>query len=107
MVELPMTPARSLKVGDCVNTINGRDAITTITQQPGQGAYTVVAMEELIVVNGIVASPFGGVNPAWGNIYYNLHRVVYSLWGNGNKPNPAMVTTMSYLNNVLSTLSLI
>ncbi len=38
-------------------------------------------MEELIVVNGIVATPFGGVNPTLANTYYNLHRVVYSVYG--------------------------
>ena len=104
MSELPMTPARSLQVGDCVETVDGRETIVTITQQPGIGAYTIVAMEELIVVNGIVASPFGGVNPAWGNMYYNLHRVVYSLWG---KPHPTIVSAMNCLNNVLSVLSMI
>ena len=98
-----MTPARSLNVGDCVETISGRDTIVTIAEQPGTGAYTIVAMEELIVVNGIVATPFGGINPVWGNVYYNLHRLVYSLWG---KPH-SIVSAMKYLNNVLSILSMI
>jgi hypothetical protein len=42
-------------------------------------------MEELIVVNGIVATPFGGVNPTLANIYYNLHRLAY--WCAGIAPS--------------------
>ena len=47
-----------------------------------KGIYTVIAMEELIVVNGIVATPFGGINPTLANIYYNLHRLVYAVTPN-------------------------
>ena len=36
-------------------------------------------MEEVIVVNVIVATPFRGVNPTLANIYYNLHRLAYIL----------------------------
>ena len=46
----------------------------------GKGIYTVIAMEELIVVNGVVATPFGGINPSLVNIYYNLHRLAYTVF---------------------------
>ena len=99
-----MTPARSLNVGDCIETIHGRDLIVDITSSSSDhGVYTIIAMEELIVVNGIIASPFGGINPTLANMYYNLHRVVYYVWG---QPHPTMISAMGYLNNVLSTLSL-
>jgi len=32
-------------------------------------------------VNGVVATPYGGVNPALANAYYNLHRLVYTVAG--------------------------
>jgi len=38
-------------------------------------------MEELLVVNGVVATPYGGVKPALANVYYNLHRLAYQAWG--------------------------
>ena len=44
----------------------------------GKGIYTVIAMEELIVVNGIIATPYGGINPTLANLYYNLHRLMYT-----------------------------
>jgi len=40
----------------------------------GKGVYTAIPMVDLLVVNGIVATPFGGVNPTLANVYYNLHR---------------------------------
>ena len=44
---------------------------------PGHGIYTIITMERLLVVNGIVATPFGGINPTLANMYYNLHRLMY------------------------------
>ncbi len=35
------------------------------------------------MVNGIVATPFGGVNPTLANMFYNLHRLAYTLAGKG------------------------
>jgi len=40
----------------------------------GKGVYTAIPMVDLLVVNGIVATPYGGVNPTLANMYYNLHR---------------------------------
>ena len=34
--------------------------------------------QDVGVVNGIVATPFGGVNPTLANMYYNLHRLAYT-----------------------------
>ena len=44
----------------------------------GVGVYTIVTKEEFVVVNGIIASPFG-VNHMMANLYYNMHRFVYSM----------------------------
>ncbi len=44
----------------------------------GEGLYTVVTenMIDLVVVNGVVASPFA-VNHAVGNAFYAIHRLAY------------------------------
>ena len=76
---LPLVAAVDVTVGDCVQTVSGQEQVVFINKIEGKGIYTVIAMEELIVVNGIVATPFGGVNPTLANIYYNLHRVMYSM----------------------------
>ena len=74
---LPLVAAASIAVGDCVQTVSGREQVVSVGTVEGKGIYTIVAMEELIVVNGIVATPFGGVNPTLANIYYNLHRLAH------------------------------
>ena len=76
---LPIVAASLVVVGDCVQTVNGREQVVSIGKVEGKGIYTVIAMEELIVVNGIVATPYGGVNSVLANIYYNLHRLMYSI----------------------------
>ena len=45
-----------------------------------EGVYTIVTdkSDDLVVVNGIVASPFA-VNHAVANAVYNVHRVFYSV----------------------------
>ena len=75
---LSVIAASQVKVGDCVQTVSGREQVVSVKNVEGKGIYTLIAMEELIVVNGIVATPFGGVNPTLANIYYNLHRLAYA-----------------------------
>ena len=76
---LPYIAAGKIVVGDCVQTVSGREQVVSVDQVEGKGIYTVIAMEELIVVNGIVATPYGGINPTLANLYYNLHRVMFTL----------------------------
>ena len=78
---LPLIAVGQVAAGDCVQTVDGREQVASVEKIEGKGIYTVIAMEELIVVNGIVATPFGGINPTLANIYYNLHRLVYSVLG--------------------------
>ena len=75
---LPLVAVASIAVGDCVQTVSGRELVVSVGKVEAHGIYTIIAMEELLVVNGIVATPFGGVNPTLANVYYNLHRLAYS-----------------------------
>ena len=78
---LPVVAASAVVVGDCVQTVSGREQVVSVSTADGEGIYTAIAMEELLVVNGIVATPYGGVNPVLANWYYNLHRLAYSVAG--------------------------
>lgn len=66
--------ASAVSVGDCVFTVAGPERVASVETVGGRGVYTIVAIEELLVVNGVVATPYGGVNPTLANVYYNLHR---------------------------------
>jgi len=80
---LPVVSASSVSEGECVETVSGRERVVSVSTVEGGGIYTVVAMEELLVVNGVVVTPYGGVNPALANTYYNLHRLAYKVCGRG------------------------
>jgi hypothetical protein len=58
-------------------TVSGEEKVTSVERVWGEGVYTVVTNGEYVVVNGIIASPFG-VNHMMGNLYYNVHRMVYA-----------------------------
>ena len=106
---LPIIVASRVLLGDCVQTISGREKIVSIGTVEGKGISTIIAMEELIVVNGIVATPYGGVNPTIANIYYNLHRLAYAML---IQQSAVVSMTMQFQSftetvwSVLSTLSL-
>lgn len=65
-------------MGDCVMTVSGEERVRSVEITQGLGVYTIVTKEEFVVVNGIIASPFG-VNHMMANLYYNVHRFVYSI----------------------------
>ena len=75
---LPLVYASKVSVGDCINTVSGEEKVLKVEYVRGEGVYTIVTNEEYIVVNGIIASPFG-VNHMLVNWYYNVHRIAYVL----------------------------
>ena len=75
---LPLIRAEEVRVGDCVQTVNGNEVVASNYVVQSEGIYTVVVQDaEFVVVNKFVASPFA-VNHAVGNSVYNLHRLVYA-----------------------------
>jgi hypothetical protein len=79
--KLPLVQASSVRVGDCLQTAFASKQIVTKTAAvPGQGIGSVVtAAGGLVVVNGIVASPFA-INHAIPEAWYSIHRLVYSVF---------------------------
>jgi Hint module len=75
---LPLIYASEVSVGDCVMTVSGEEKVSMVEKVQGEGVYTIVTNEEYVVVNGVIASPFGA-NHMMANLYYNIHRFLYSL----------------------------
>ena len=75
-----LAQAGKLAAGACVQTTSGKEAITAVTKEQSQGVASAITMNgELIVVNGIVASPFA-VNHRIANAFYTIHRFAYALF---------------------------
>jgi Hint module len=75
---LPLVYASEVAVGDCINTVSGQDVVVSVEAVQSEGVYTVITKEEFIVVNGIIASPFGA-NHMMANMYYNIYRFLFFL----------------------------
>jgi len=67
--------AGSLFKGDCLRTVDGDEVVTALSDVKAEGIYTAVTTSDFLVVNGIVASPFG-VSHNLMNSYYKAHRIV-------------------------------
>lgn len=73
---MPLVYASQVSVGDCILTVSGEERVSKVISVHGEGVYTVVTNEEFVIVNGIIASPFG-INHMMANFYYNVHRFLY------------------------------
>jgi Hint module len=69
--------ASEVRVGDCILTLSGKEAVSAVQIVQGEGLYTIVTGAEFLVVNGIVVSPFGANHEA-AHLYYNIHRFLYT-----------------------------
>uniref|UniRef100_A0A7S2AVF6 Hint domain-containing protein n=1 Tax=Octactis speculum TaxID=3111310 RepID=A0A7S2AVF6_9STRA len=74
-----MVRAADVTAGTCLLSIDGEDIVSSVTRVTGNGLYTAVTQDELIIVGGIIASPFA-VSHTIGHFYYNLHRTVHTYW---------------------------
>jgi hypothetical protein len=76
-----LVAASKIASGSCVVTVNGQENVFAVEKVVEEGLYTVVAGEDLVVVNGVVASPFA-VNHFIPNMFYNFHRMLFGLLPN-------------------------
>lgn len=75
-----LVSAGSLQSGDCVQTVSGSERVVSVRVSEEAGIHTVVTKESgLLVVNGVVASPFAS-NHMVGDAFYQLHRAAHSLF---------------------------
>jgi len=85
---LPLSRAADVRVGDCVLTTLGQSrVVSNDVVATTDGIYTIVTKEALLVVNGVVASPFA-VNHAVADMFYGFHRAFY-------KVAPKLVVSLS------------
>ena len=74
---LALVQARSVKTGDCLQTLQGKAAVTAVKTMQGRGLGSAVTLAGgLIVVNGFIASPFA-VSHRVGEAWYVIHRALH------------------------------
>jgi hypothetical protein len=59
-------------------TISGQEKVVSVASVKGKGVFTIITNEEYVVINGIIASPFGA-NHMMANLFYNVHRFAFAL----------------------------
>ena len=72
---LSLIYASAVKAGNCIKTVDGLEKVVEVKESVSKGIYTVVTMEEFVVVNSIVVSPFA-ISHVFVNVYYNVHRLL-------------------------------
>jgi len=70
---MKLTKASDITMNSCLLTTSGPARVSAVTVMSQNGIYSVIAEKQLIVVNGIVASPFA-VNHEVANKYYDMFR---------------------------------
>ena len=97
---LPLVRADQVAAGQCVMTAGGPEQVVSVEERAGRGVYTVVTGEAYIVVNGIVASPYGGINPTVAHVYYNLHRLAYAV-----APRALLLASQAWVEAAMNTVA--
>ncbi len=75
---MSLVAAASVKIGQCLLTVAGAEAVVqSRIVHSSSGLYTLVTLDgDLVVVNGIIASPFA-LNHVVVDSFYNIHRLLY------------------------------
>ena len=62
----------------CVRTVSGVEAVVSAELVSGTGLYSVITMEEYIVVNGVIASPYA-LPHRLSHYVFNTYRMLYRI----------------------------
>ena len=97
--KLLLVYASSVRIGDCVLTVDGEDRVLSASISRGHGIYTAITAGsgEYLVVNGIIASPFA-LNHEWVDFLYGTLRYAYIAC-------PAVISSQAFI-DLYSQLSL-
>ena len=94
--EMALIKAADVEAGACIMTADRHEKVLSNEIIQASGLYTLVTDKELIVVNGIIASPFA-VSHRLGNVFYSAFRAIHMVF-------PAFLR-MSWLKSTLQSFS--
>jgi len=97
--QLQIRRSIEVQVGDCVETINGTENVVSIRTVVETGLYTVITVEDFIVVNDVVVSPFA-VSHAVGSLLYSPLKLIYSYYPKFSQ-SEYIVFLLNHISNTL------
>lgn len=74
--ELSVMRAGDVVKGMCIRTVQGLEEVESLDNVVDNGVYVVITQAELIVVNGVVASPYAFSHVA-SHVFFGVHRLLY------------------------------
>ena len=75
---LILKKSQNININDCISTINGLQTILSKEIMTNYGLYSLITLNEYLVINDMVVSPFA-YNHYYTNQYYNIYRLLY-IW---------------------------
>ena len=74
-----LKPTSKVRIGQCLLTTTGQEEVIRLYRTYERGIYTAITLEEFIIVNDIIASPYA-VSHIIGHSFYHIPRMLYSLF---------------------------
>ena len=76
--DMKLIKAENINTNDVILTVDGCETVSSKEVITEDGIYTVITMDDYIVVNNIVVSPFA-ISHLVSNFYYQFHRTLYNI----------------------------
>ena len=76
--KIELISADKIVINDIIKTIDGDEKIISMEKVFDSGLYTLITLEEYIVVDNIVVSPFA-ISHIMGQFYYSMYRGLFKI----------------------------
>ena len=76
--KLELITADKILMNDIIKTVDGDEQIISIENVFDSGLYTLITLEEYIVVDNIIVSPFA-ISHNMGQFYYSMYRALFKI----------------------------
>ena len=107
--EFELIFAEDIEIGQCLDHVDGKSEVINTQLTQATGVYTIITAHSdgIVVVNGFKASSFG-VNHMIPNMYYHLHRFLYTIGLTSKQQQQKQSLakeTLMYMGNILGNLA--
>lgn len=76
--KIELVEANNIQINDLLVTTDGNETVVSKDTVEKEGIYTVVTLEDYIVVDNVVVSPYA-ISHLFGNVYYSMFKFMHSI----------------------------